>query len=50
MLGKDALGDGSPDQQERCLSVHVEIRYLRNEVKTSVGAFVLVVGQPMIQP
>lgn len=35
MLGKDALGDGLLNQQERRRPGRVKIRCLRSEVKTS---------------
>ena len=45
VLGKDALGDGSFDQQGRCRPGSAEIRRLRTEVKTSgEGPRALVVG------
>jgi len=50
MLGKDALEDGSPDQQEICPPA-AEIRYSQNEAKTSAeGGCALVAEQPVIQP
>ena len=51
MLGKDALGGGWSDQQERRRPGRGEIRRLRNGEKISgEGAHALVVEQRVIQP